>query len=254
MQRMLKKDQLTVIQAQSRDEMGQIAARDIADCILELLKTRDELNMIFAAAPSQNEVLQYLVENPKIPWNKINAFHMDEYIGLAQDAPQGFANFLRRAIFDRVAFKSVNILDSSAAPEAEVIRYSSLLMNMPTDIVCLGIGENGHIAFNDPHVADFHDPVLVKVVELDEVCRMQQVHDGCFQTLADVPRTALTLTIPALARAKYHFCVVPASTKAWAVAQTIHGEIGAHCPASILRTLDHAALYCDRDSGKDVIW
>lgn len=252
MEKLLKQDKLTIRILESRDAMGKAAAEDIAGCMLRLLEQKTELNMIFAAAPSQNEVLKYLAADPRLPWERVNAFHMDEYIGLRSDAPQGFGNFLRRAIFDLVPFKSVHLINCAAEPEEESRRYAQLLAENPTDIVCLGIGENGHIAFNDPPAA-FDDPALVKPVALDEVCRMQQVHDGCFAALSDVPHTALTLTVPALARAKYHFCVVPAATKAWAVERTVRGEIGPECPATVLRTLDHAVLYCDPDSGKALL-
>ena len=175
---------------------------------------------------------------------------MDEYVGIDKSAPQGFAMFLKNALFDKVPFKTVNTLDSTANPEQEAARYSKLLAENPVDIVCMGIGENGHIALNDPHVADFNDSSLVKKVDLDDVCRMQQVHDGCFASLDDVPKYALTLTIPALTSGKYQFCVVPAETKANAVKNTVYGDIDERCPASILRTLDNAVLYCDNDSGK----
>ena len=181
----------------------------------------------------------------------MNAFHMDEYIGLAPDAPQGFANFLRAAIFTKVPFRSVNCLDGTAAsrdPAAECARYSQLLRRFPVDITCMGIGENGHIAFNDPPVADFDDPALVKPVALDEICRNQQVHDGCFATLDDVPTHALTLTVPALMHAAQVFCVVPAATKARAVRDTLLGDIRTACPASILRRHPAATLYLDADS------
>ena len=250
MERYMKQDQLDVYISDSRDAMGKKAAQDAAACIHKLLETKDEINMIFAAAPSQNEVLHYLMSDPSIPWNRINAFHMDEYIGLPVDAPQGFANFLRKAIFDQVPFKAVYTLNSEAEAADEIARYTALLEKFPTDIVCMGIGENGHIAFNDPHVAFFHDPVLVKTVDLDETCRMQQVHDGCFASLDLVPKNALTLTIPALTKAAYQFCVVPAATKANAVKNTVLGPVSEACPASILRTLPNATLYCDPDSGK----
>lgn len=253
MVRIFKQDQLNVYIADSRDAMGKKAAGDVAACIHSLLETKEEINMIFAAAPSQNEVLYYLMSDPTIPWNRINAFHMDEYIGLPADAPQGFANFLRNAIFDKVPFKAVYTLDSSAKAEDEMIRYTALLEKYPTDIVCMGIGENGHIAFNDPHAAFFNDPALVKIVDLDETCRMQQVHDGCFASLDLVPKNALTLTIPALTRAAYQFCVVPAATKANAVKNTVLGSVEEACPASILRTLPNATLYCDPDSGKYIL-
>ena len=250
MERYLKQDKLEIYISDTRAEMGKKAAQDIAACIKKLLAEKEEINMIFAAAPSQNEVLHGLMTDPTIEWNRINAFHMDEYIGLPADAPQGFANFLKNALFDKVPFKTVNTLDCTATAEAEIERYTKLLKDHPTDIVCMGIGENGHIAFNDPHVADFNDPALVKVVDLDETCRMQQVHDGCFASLDLVPKHALTLTIPALANPPYQFCVVPAPTKANAVKNTVLGPVDAMCPASILRTLDNAILYCDQDSGK----
>ena len=247
-----KKDNLTVKVYDTRSDMGLAAGKEIADCIKELLKTKDELNMIFAAAPSQNEVLEYLANDKTIPWEKINAYHMDEYVGIDKTAPQGFAMFLKNALFNKVPFKTVNTLDSTADPDVEAERYSKLLKENPVDIVCMGIGENGHLAFNDPHVADFNDSKLVKKVDLDDVCRMQQVHDGCFATLDDVPKYALTLTVPALAAGKYQFCVVPAATKANAVKNTVNGEINEKCPATILRTLENAILYCDSDSGKFV--
>ena len=204
--------------------------------------------MIFAAAPSQNDVLKALADDPEIPWNRVNAYHMDEYVGLAPDAPQGFGNFLRDHIFGLVPMKSVNYIDPTEDPEVEAERYGALLEKNPTDIVVLGIGENGHIAFNDPPVADFNDPKWVKVVELDPVCRNQQVNDGCFKSIDEVPTHALTLTCPTLTRAPYMFCIVPAPTKAKAVYATVRGEIGEHCPATILRRHDNAVLYLDEAS------
>ncbi len=244
----ITKEKLTVRIYDTREEMGKEAARDISNCIQSLLKTKEEINIIFAAAPSQNEVLKYLTLDPSIPWERINAFHMDEYVGISPDAPQGFAQFLRRAIFDRMPFCSVNLLNSMASPHQEAERYSALLSQHPVDIVCMGIGENGHIAFNDPHVADFSDPAAVKVVDLDEVCRMQQVHDGCFESLDQVPKFALTLTVPTLAKATYRFCVVPAKTKAQAVKNTVMGEVSEACPATVLRVTDRSVMYCDSDS------
>ena len=247
----LKKDLLTVNIYDSRDEMGKAAGADIKACILKLLETKETINMIFAAAPSQNEVLASLAEDKEIPWNRVNAFHMDEYIGLPADAPQGFGNFLKNAIFGRAPFKSVNYINISATDaNAECERYSKLLEENPTDIVVMGIGENGHIAFNDPPVADFKDTKKVKPVKLDEICRQQQVNDGCFKTIDDVPTHALTLTVPTLTRAPYLFCIVPAATKAWAVRETINGTIDEHCPASVLRTHDNAILYIETESAK----
>ena len=205
--------------------------------------------MIFAASPSQNEVLAALANDPQIPWNRVNAYHMDEYIGLSPDAPQGFGNFLREHMFGLAPFASVNYIDSAATdPQAECDRYSTLLQENPVDIVVMGIGENGHIAFNDPPVADFNDPHLVKIVALDPVCRQQQVNDGCFEALEQVPTHALTLTVPTLMAAKYHFCIVPAPTKAKAVKATVRGPIREVCPATCLRNRSNAVLYLDPDS------
>lgn len=244
-------DKLRVKIFENRTLMGEDAAKDIKDKIKELLSKKAEINMIFAAAPSQNDVLASLVADKSIEWNRVNAYHMDEYIGLDKDAPQGFGNFLKEHIFGLVPFKSVNYIDISAVdPEREADRYAMLLAENPTDIVVMGIGENGHIAFNDPPVADFNDNRLVKPVKLDEICRNQQVNDGCFKHIDEVPTHAMTLTVPALMSAPYQFCIVPAPTKAKAVYETLNGNIDEHCPASILRTKENAVLYLDADSAK----
>ena len=249
-----KQDLLTYKIYQTRDEMGKAAAAEAAEAIKKLLETKGEINMIFAAAPSQNEFLAALTADKSIDFTKINAFHMDEYIGLPADAPQRFANFLKRSLFDKVPFKSVNIIDCTAPdPEKECERYAALLKEYPCDIVCMGIGENGHIAFNDPHDADFDDPKTVKVVSLDEVCRQQQVNDGCFRSIDEVPKYALSLTIPALIAPEYVFCVVPAKTKADAVKNTLTGPIDESCPASILRRHKNTVLYLDMDSAALVL-
>ena len=242
-------DKLTVRVYDSRNEMGMAAAADIKACMLALLAKKEQINMIFAAAPSQNEVLAALAGDKEIPWDRVNAYHMDEYIGLATDAPQGFGNFLRAHLFDLVPFASVNCIDSAATDaEAECARYSKLLQDNPTDIVVMGIGENGHIAFNDPPVADFKDDKWVKPVELDNICRNQQVNDGCFASIDLVPTHAITLTVPTLVSAPNLFCIVPAPTKAKAVKETVYGTIDEHCPASVLRTRPGAVLYLEPDS------
>ena len=229
--------------------MGEAAANDISEKIKELLAQKSEINMIFAAAPSQNDVLKALVEDKSIEWNRVNAYHMDEYIGLDKNAPQGFGNFLKAHIFGLVPFKSVNYIDiTTESPEKEAERYGKLLKDNPTDIVVMGIGENGHIAFNDPDVADFKDEKTVKPVKLDDVCRQQQVNDGCFESIEKVPTHAMTLTVPTLVAAPWLFCIVPAATKAKAVYETINGTMDEHCPASILRAKDDAVLYLDKDS------
>jgi glucosamine-6-phosphate deaminase len=245
----MKADKLQVNIYDTRAQMGAAAAQDIKSKFCELLAAKPQINVIFAAAPSQNEVLASLVADQDIDWSRINAYHMDEYIGLDANAPQGFGNFLRAHIFDCVLFASVNLIDVTARDaDAEAARYGALLDENPADVVVMGIGENGHIAFNDPPVADFRDPKTVKAVKLDEICRQQQVNDGCFASIDQVPTHALTVTVPALTRAPYLFCIVPAPAKAWAVKETLTGSIDEHCPASVLRMHDNAILYLDRDS------
>lgn len=242
-------DQLKVEVYQTRAEMGTAAGHAIAEYLRELLEKKSTVNMIFAAAPSQNETLETLAAAADIDWSRVNAFHMDEYVGLPSDAPQGFGNFLKSAIFSKLPFRAVYYIDGNAPDiEAECARYAALLEQNRTDIVCMGIGENGHLAFNDPHVADFHDPVAVKEVILDQMCRAQQVNDGCFTALEEVPTKALTLTMPTLTRVPKIFCMVPAKTKAQAVLNTLTGEISERTPASILRMHPDATLYCDSDS------
>ena len=244
-----QKDKLLVKIIPDRNEMGRIAANEVAEEIIKMLSEKEEINMIFAAAPSQNEFIQNLISNKGIKWKKINAFHMDEYIGLDADAPQGFGNFLKERIFDQVPFKDVHYLNGQAADlEKECDRYSDLLTKYRIDIVCLGIGENGHIAFNDPGVADFNDKKLVKIIDLDLVSRQQQVNDKCFDNLNKVPTQALTLTIPALLCGEYMFCVVPSQNKAEAVRKTLNNEISEDCPATILRTKENVTLYLDEAS------
>lgn len=244
----MKVDNLTVKKYTTREEMGAAAARDIRNAIRTLLEKKAEINVIFAAAPSQNEVLRALVESD-VDWSRVNAYHMDEYIHLPPDAPQCFGNFLTGKIFGKVPFKSVNLIDSTAPDaQAECDRYEAILRANPADIIILGIGENGHIAFNDPWVANFKDDRLVRIVALDDVCRQQQVNDGCFATLEEVPKIAMTLTCPVFIRAPQLFCIVPALAKANAVKRTLEGAISEECPATVLRSHENAVLYLDADS------
>lgn len=243
------KDGLKVEIYDNRALMGEAAAKDIKACFQTLLSCKKEINVIFAAAPSQNDVLKALVEDKDIEWQRINAYHMDEYIGLKTGAPQAFGNFLNEHIFSLVPFKSVNYINANAQDyDAEADRYAALLKENKPDAVVLGIGENGHIAFNDPDVADFNDKKAVKAVKLDEVCRQQQVNDGCFDKIDDVPTHALTLTVPTLVSAAHLFCIVPCLTKAKAVCETVHGEINEKCPATALRKHGDVTLYLDKDS------
>ncbi|SBW04236.1 glucosamine-6-phosphate deaminase [uncultured Dysgonomonas sp.] len=243
-----KKNKLTVKIYTTTKEMSVNAALDVSTQIKELLSQKEHINMIFAAAPSQSEFLKELVSYKDIDWGRINAFHLDEYINLSDDAPQRFGNFLKKEIFGLLPFRNIYYLDGNKPVEEECRRYTALLENYPPDIVCLGIGENGHIAFNDPHVADFNDTETVKAVTLDEMCRQQQVNDKCFARIEDVPKQALTLTIPTLLSARYLYCIVPFKSKSQAVYNMINGDISEACPASILRTEDDVILYLDKDS------
>ncbi len=247
-------DALRVYVHDSRASMGRAAAEAAASRLKALLAERDLVNVIFAAVPSQNEMLDALCAAPGIDWTRVRAFHMDEYIGLPPGATQAFSAFLHEHIFDRVPFGEVYCLNPQAEDaDAECRRYAELLSRYPVDLVCLGIGENGHIAFNDPDEADFDDPKAVKPVHLDDVCRNQQVNDGCFAHIREVPKCAITLTIPTLFRAKHLFCSVPAATKADAVKKTVCGEITARVPATVMRRHEDATLYLDPDSGKELL-
>lgn len=240
-------DSLQVHVYKDRAAMGAAAAADTAKRINELLAVKSGIRIIFAAAPSQNELLEHLGNHP-IDWSRITAFHMDEYIGLPNHAPQRFSRYLQEHLFERVKPGKVHLIDSASTVGDECARYGKLLQEAPIDIVCLGIGENGHIAFNDPPVADFDDPEVIKAVELDDACRQQQVNDGCFQHFADVPTHALTLTVPALLGAAHLFCVVPGPTKRQAIERTLNGPVSTACPSSILRKHTDCTLYLDRDS------
>jgi len=243
-----RKDHLLVKMYGDRAQMGAAAASDVISKIKELLSTQDLINIIFAAAPSQNEFLAAL-SAAQLPWNRIRAFHMDEYIGLPADAPQRFGNFLHDRIFSKLPFAQVHYIDGNADEQTSCESYAALLKKYPADIVCMGIGENGHIAFNDPPVANFKDTALVKVVELEQPCRQQQVNDGCFDAINNVPLKAITLTIPALMSAAFIFCMVPGSTKTTAVYNTLHQNIIEQYPSTILRTHARAVLYIDELSG-----
>lgn len=250
--REITKDKLKVKIFKGRPELGIAAAETLSSKIKELLNTKEYINIIFASAPSQNEFLAELLKKD-IEWGRINAFHMDEYVGLDKDAPQGFGNFLKDRLFKFVKAREAHYLNGNASDiQEECKRYSDLLIKYPTDIVCLGIGENTHLAFNDPHVADFNDPEIVKVVDLDEDCRIQQVNDGCFASIEQVPTHALTITMPALFKSTYAYAIVPGTFKANAIDHTLNSEISELYPSTILRRHDHAILFIDEDSAAKI--
>ena len=205
--------------------------------------------MIVGCAPSQDDLFAALVrearQTPEV-WCHVELFHMDDYIGLTAAHPQSFRHYLRKHFLDHVAVGTVHLLGGEAPdPLAEARRYGALLQAAPIDVICLGFGENGHLAFNDPPVADFNDPVAVKIVEMDPVCRQQQVNDGCFPSIDAVPRHALTITLPVFAAAGLLCGVVPTHRKAAAVSAALTGPIGTACPATLLRRHPHALLFLD---------
>lgn len=246
------KDKLTVKIFENRNLMGEAVASAVSERINKLLSNQPFVNIIFGAAPSQNEFFESLLQK-QIDWSRLNAFHMDEYVDLAADAPQGFGNFLKERLFDLAPFHNVYYIDGNVRDyKAECLRYTALLNKFKTDIVCLGIGENTHLAFNDPHVADINDSYFVKRVDLDEQCRTQQVNDGCFKEVNDVPKYALTLTLPALLNAPFAFCTVPGKKKAHAVYHTLNEEISNKFPSTHLRNHQNAILFLDNQSGSEI--
>ena len=238
---------------ETREEMGKDAAKEAAKIINETIAKNGVANVVFAAAPSQNDLLESLLKE-EIDWTKVRAFHQDEYIGIDKDEPAGFGNFLNRAIFDKVDFKERHYLLCAAdKAEEKCAEYTALLKEFPIDLIFLGIGENGHLAFNDPAVADFNDPKMIKVVELDDVCRQQQVNDGCFATLNDVPKQAMSLTMSFIMSVPHAICVVPTDRKANAVYNALNGPVTTECPASILREHKDAILYLDKNSASKIL-
>lgn len=238
---------LAPIIASSREELGRTAARNIASTLREVLAKQGSARIIFAAAPSQSNMLEALALEPNIDWTLVTAFHMDEYLGLPAHAPQRFSEFLHREIFSRVPFAAVHIIDPGTDPQRTVRDYAALLNEAPIDLLLCGIGSNAHLAFNDPP-ALFEDPADVKIVQLDDACRQQQVDDLCFDRFEDVPTEAITLSIPRLLRADHVFCCVPGTLKADAVRDSLEGPITGEVPASILRLHPSVKLYLDEDS------
>jgi len=244
-------DKLQVKIFSNRIEMGKAAGQSVAEKIREILKVRKALSIVFASAPSQNEFLEHLSQSPGIDWRNVTAFHLDEYVGLSSEAPESFGHFLRVKLFEKVHPGNVYYLNGMAGDlEAECKRYAGFLRDHPLDVACIGIGENGHLAFNDPPFADFQDPLLVKIVEIDLVSRQQQVRDGCFKSLQEVPQKAITLTIPAILSTPFIYCMVPGPTKAEAVKRTLQDSVSTDCPATILRKHENAILFLDKDSAK----
>ena len=250
-------DCLDVLVYENRGLAGRAAAGAIAESITLRQRAAGTAHVVFAAAPSQDEFLARLVADKHVDWTRVVAFHMDEYLGIDADHPASFRRYLQEHLFRLVGLSAAQLRlipgEETVRPLQTCLEYEDLLKAEPPDIVCAGIGENGHLAFNDPPVADFLDPVLVKVVRLDAACRTQQINDGCFGQLADVPTHAYTLTIPALFSAPVVSVVVPGPRKANAVLTTLRGPINESCPATALRRHPGARLYLDRDAARLVM-
>ena len=250
-------DKLRVVVYDDRISMGRAAAETVAKAIASRQAASGRSNVVFAAAPSQNEFLDALATDRAVDWSRVHAYHMDEYLGIDPGHPASFRRYLHEHLFGRVGFPAdrLHLIPGEQAdrPLRTCLDYEETLRSAPTDVVCAGIGENGHLAFNDPPVADFLDPVLIKVVRLDPACREQQVHDGCFAGLDGVPTHAYTLTVPALLSAAVVSVVVPGPRKADAVRDALRGPVSEACPATALRRHAGAVLYLDRDSAKHVL-
>ena len=242
-------DRLNVCIHDSREEMGMKGAAVVAETIRKLISEKGEINLIFASSPSQDDLLVALAAEPDIEWKRVNAFHMDEYIGLGIDAGSSFANYLEKGFFSQVEFRNIFYFNGLNDPREECARYAELLREYPTDVTLIGIGENGHIGFNDPYMADFFDPELVVInEELDQECRVQQVADGWFETIDDVPKSAITVSVYGLLKAPFVFTTVPGIRKAAIVKRCLEGAIGTECPSTGIRVHRNAALFLDNDS------
>ena len=248
-------DQLPVDVFASNDALGAASASEAAAVIRTAVRERGVANIIVATGNSQLTFLAELRAMTDLPWDCVNVFHMDEYIDLPPGHPASFPAFLRRHLLDYVKVRAFfPVPDAGADPAAACQEYEALLRAHPADLCALGIGENGHLAFNDPPFAFFQDPVWVKVIQLDERSRRQQAGEGHFGSLAEVPSHAITLTIPALLSARRVLAIVPEARKAEAVKQSLLGPITEACPASILRQTPQAHLFLDVESAGGLDW
>ena len=248
-ERRFKMDELDVVVHADQAALAAAAAEQAATELRRTVRARGVAHAMFATGNSQLAFVDTLVRLPDVPWAEVVVFHMDEYVGVDGRHPAGFRRWIRERIAERAHPMVVHYLDGTAPdPQAECDRYAGLLATHPLDLCCLGIGENGHLAFNDPPVADFEDPRDVKIVELDRACREQQVGEGHFPSLEKVPATAMTVTVPALLRARRVIAVVPEERKAPAVRAALTGPVTTSCPASALRTAAGTTLHLDPGS------
>jgi len=252
MTKTLKVDNLDVAIYETPVAMGMAAADFVQRKLSEAITEKGSANLILATGASQFKFLEALKERD-IEWQKITVFHLDEYKNISDSHPASFRKYLKDRILDAVKPKKIHFLNGDAEDiEAEMDQYSEALKNHLIDIACIGIGENGHIAFNDPPVADFNDPKLVKLVTLDEACRNQQLGEGWFPTFDDVPEQALTLTITSILNCKAISCVVPDERKAEAVYNSLYHDISTDCPATILRRHKQTKLFLDAASASKI--
>lgn len=241
-------DKLNVAVYDEPVSMGKAAADFVAQKLNKAIVQNGVANLVLATGASQFSFLEAFKKR-YLDWQKITVFHLDEYKGISDQHPASFRKYLKERILDEVAPKKIYFLNGDAEDlEIEMKYYAAALKAHSIDVACIGIGENGHIAFNDPPVADFDDPKLVKLVTLDDACRNQQLGEGWFPTFDDVPKQALTQTIPAIMRSKTISCVVPDTRKAQAVHDTLYNKVNTACPATILRTHPNATLFLDKAS------
>jgi glucosamine-6-phosphate deaminase len=237
----------------SRRSMGAAAALAAAEGLKESGRSREIVAIIFATGASQLETLDALTGIRDLPWNRVRGFHLDEYIGLPADHAASFRGYLRKKLTEKVHMKEFFELDGTAPDPEQVCRdYAEKLGSSDPRLCLLGIGENGHLAFNDPATADFHDPLAVKVVQLDVVCRQQQAAEGWFKTPREVPESAITITIPTLLRVPKLIVSVPGKRKAKIMQRTLRDAISTECPATILRTHPDVTVYLDLDAASDL--
>ena len=246
---LLREFEALTVHVDDVDELARDAAVEAADAIRSAITGQGEANIMLATGNSQLAFLLELIEMPDVAWDRVRAFHMDEYVGLDASHSASFQRYMRERVAAHLPVMEFHYIHGETSdPEAEAARYAALLRAYPLDLTCAGIGENGHLAFNDPPVADFDDPLDVKVVALDEASRRQQVGEGHFASIADVPTHAITVTIPALLRAERVLVIVPELRKAQAVREALYGPISTACPASILRRQENALLFLDLES------
>jgi glucosamine-6-phosphate deaminase len=238
-------DALRVEVYSTRAEMGEAAGARAVRVLEEAVGRQGFGRVVLASADSQREVVTALVK-AEVDWGRVTIFHMDEYVGVGPDDRASFRRWQQEHVLRHVPGSTFHGMRGEAPDlAAECARYGQLLAAAPIDLVCLGIGENGHLAFNDPHVADFEDPTLVKVMEPDAECRQQQVNEGAFGAVAEMPRLGMTLTIPALMSGRELVCTVPGARKARAVREMLRGEISVRCPGSVLRRHAGCVVFLD---------